>query len=248
MIKLEILFQSSVKVLRDVSNSVQPVKSKRHRLLSTSSQRLDETTDNNRPAPIGIIENVHLTGKKNCKKTSTTASLTRWRNSVVEKVQTKRKVRSKPTQRTAAAMSSRRSDNEPQPQHNSKSQSSVEPGKRKVVGYIAMTQMEKEDRRLAQELSMRYGVLGYRSDVSSETTHLVCGQSKRTINTLKAMLRGCWILTREWLLESLEEGHWVEEEKYELVAFSPAVQLLREERQTFRGVFQSDLFKGNSLV
>ena len=222
--------------MKDVSNSVQPVKSKRHRLFpSTSSQRLDETTDNSRPAPIGNIENVHLTGKKNCEKTSTTTtSLTRTRNSVVEKVQTKRKVRSGPTQKTAAASSARRS------------QSSVEPGKRKVVGYIAMTQMEKEDRSLAEELSRRFGVLGYRNTVTSETTHLVCGQNKRTINTLKAMLRGCWILTREWLLESLEEGYWVEEKKYELVAFSPAVKLLREERQTFRGVFQSDLFKGNS--
>ena len=34
------------------------------------------------------------------------------------------------------------------------------------------------------------------------------------------------------------------ERDFELVSFSPAVKLLREERQTFRGVFQSDLFKG----
>ena len=91
-------------------------------------------------------------------------------------------------------------------------------------------------------------MLGYRSSVTSETTHLVCGQNnKRTINTLKAMLRGCWILSKDWLLQSLEEGHWQEETDYELVTFSPAVRMLREERQTFRGVFQSDLFKGNHL-
>ena len=89
-------------------------------------------------------------------------------------------------------------------------------------------------------------MLGYRSSVTSETTHLVCGQNnKRTINTLKAMLRGCWILSKDWLLQSLEESHWQEEADYELVTFSPAVRMLREERQTFRGVFQSDLFKGN---
>ena len=104
--------------------------------------------------------------------------------------------------------------------------------------------MEKEDRRLAQQLSQRFGGLGYRGTVTSETTHLVCGQNKRTINTLKAMLRGCWILSRDWLLGSLEEGQWLEERDFELVSFSPAVKLLREERQTFRGVFQSDLFKG----
>ena len=145
MIKLQIhlftvpiiaLFQSSSRVLKDVSNSVQPAKSKRHRLFpSSSSQVLDVTTDNVRPPPIGNIENVHLTGRKNCQKTS---SLTETR-SVVEKVPNKRKVRSRPIQKTA--VSTRRSENEfQQPHQPSRSQSSLEPGKRKVVGYIAMTQ------------------------------------------------------------------------------------------------------------
>ena len=126
-------------MLKDVSNSVQPAKSKRHRLFpSSSSQVLDVTTDNIRPAPIGNIENVHLTGRKNCQKTSKSSSLTETR-SVVEKVPTKRKVRSRPTQKPA--VSTRRSDNEfQQPQQPSRSQSSLESGQRKVVGYIAMTQ------------------------------------------------------------------------------------------------------------
>ena len=236
-------------MLKDVSNSVQTVKSKRHRLFpSASSQLLDDTTDNRRPEPIGNIENVHLTGRKNCEKppSTSTRSLARTR-SVVEKVPTNRKVRAGPKKnKSAAAISSRRSEKEPQ--QTGKSQSSLEPGQRKVVGNIAMTMVEKEDRSLAQELSRRFGYLGYSGSVTSQTTHLVCGQNKRTINTLKAMLRGCWILSKDWLMQSLEEGNWLEEEDFELVDFSPAVRLLREERQTFRGVFQSDLFKGKNLV
>ena len=213
------MFQSSVRVLRDASNSVHPVKSKRHKLFpSTSSQVLDDTTDNNPPLTIGNIENVHLTERKNCKKTAAA---------------------------TMTSKSSKNSSTRTRPQVRSeRTQSSTRSSQRKVLGYIAMTQVEKEDRSLAQELTKRLGVLGYSKTVTSNTTHLVCGQKKRTINTLKAMLRGCWILSKDWLLESLEEGQWLDETDYELLDFSPAVRELREERQMFRGVFQSELFKG----
>ena len=33
------------------------------------------------------------------------------------------------------------------------------------------------------------------------------------------MVRGCWVLSRDWLLESLEQGHWLEEKKYEMINF-----------------------------
>lgn len=133
-----LLFQSSVRALKDVSNSVQPSKSKRHRLFpSASSQVLDDTTDNSQPAPIGNIENVHLTARKNCGKTIATKSLTQT-GSEVERVPTKRKTRSRATQKSAVSV--RRSDQEFQQPQSSKSQSSLEPRQRKVVGYIAMTQ------------------------------------------------------------------------------------------------------------
>ena len=45
-------------------------------------------------------------------------------------------------------------------------------------------------------MSRMFGVLGYSELVSSDTTHLVCGQNKRTVNLLKALLRGCWIITK----------------------------------------------------
>ena len=59
-----------------------------------------------------------------------------------------------------------------------------------------MAQVEKADRDLAKEMARRFGLLAYSEMVNSETTHLVCGQTKRTINLLKALLRGCWILTK----------------------------------------------------
>ena len=94
-------------------------------------------------------------------------------------------------------------------------------------------------------MSARFGVLGYRDHINQETTHLVCGQTKRTVNLLKGLLRGCWILSRDWLVQSLQEGTWTDEAPFEILEFSPAVALLRQERETFPGVFMSDLFKGD---
>ena len=57
---------------------------------------------------------------------------------------------------------------------------------------MAMTQVEKADHELAKQMAEMLGVLGYSETVDSDTTHLVCGQA----NLLKALLRGCWILTK----------------------------------------------------
>lgn len=35
--------------------------------------------------------------------------------------------------------------------------------------------------------------------VSPKTTHVVCGDEKRTINLLRGIAHGCWILHQEWV-------------------------------------------------
>lgn len=35
--------------------------------------------------------------------------------------------------------------------------------------------------------------------VSKKTTHVVCGDSKRTINLLRGIANGCWIVHQEWV-------------------------------------------------
>ena len=90
--------------------------------------------------------------------------------------------------------------------------------------------------------------------VSTATTHVVCGYDntqnrdsqcsignqgmeqpmvRRTLNLLRGILHGCWILSKNWLYDSLEGGRWADEEMYELVDFSPAVQSMRLAREAF---------------
>ncbi|KAK3921341.1 Microcephalin [Frankliniella fusca] len=83
--------------------------------------------------------------------------------------------------------------------------------------------------------------------VSPKTTHVVCGDSKRTINLLRGIAHGCWILHQEWasVMRSLEAGHWLGEEPFELNAF-PAIQQCRVARETF-GV-SPDIFSSAGAI
>ncbi|KAJ9577744.1 hypothetical protein L9F63_005664, partial [Diploptera punctata] len=60
--------------------------------------------------------------------------------------------------------------------------------------------------------------------VSANTTHVIASGPKRTLNLLKGIARGCWVLLQEWALRSLELERWRDEEDFELTDFSPAVQ------------------------
>ena len=50
---------------------------------------------------------------------------------------------------------------------------------------------------------------------------------------LQGILRGCWIVSVEWVFASLEEGRWADEEAFERTDFSPAVRECRLSRQAF---------------
>jgi len=53
-------------------------------------------------------------------------------------------------------------------------------------------------------------------------THLIMEQSTRTLKILFALARGAWILSPAWILTSLENGKWVDEEPFETKAFTGA--------------------------
>ncbi|KAK3730858.1 hypothetical protein QZH41_009976, partial [Actinostola sp. cb2023] len=58
--------------------------------------------------------------------------------------------------------------------------------------------------------------------VSPNTTHVVSGTTKRTLNVLLAIAQGCWLVSPEWAMKSLEAGYWIDEEPYELADAYPS--------------------------
>lgn len=112
----------------------------------------------------------------------------------------------------------------------------------KLAGFIALTSCDKEDKDLVKQLVKQLGVFGYQDNIDEKTTHVVSGAVKRTMNLIKGMVRGCWILSKDWILTSLEQGMWQQEDKFEMTKFSPAVKEVRRERQVFKGAYRSALF------
>ncbi|XP_042235495.1 microcephalin-like isoform X2 [Homarus americanus] len=80
--------------------------------------------------------------------------------------------------------------------------------------------------------------------VNSSTTHVVCGETRRTMNLLLGIARGCWILDVCWLYQSLEMASWAPEEPFELFIFCPGAKICREQRENQRTSYQQTLFSG----
>lgn len=100
-----------------------------------------------------------------------------------------------------------------------------------VAKELVLTSCSTEDQDLALKISKTLpGKATVALQVRPSTTHVIAGEERRTLNMLRGLLRGCWILDKSWLLASLEAGGWVDEEPYELVTFSAAVKARRLER------------------
>lgn len=63
--------------------------------------------------------------------------------------------------------------------------------------------------------------------VTARTSHLVTLEPRRTMNLMRALIRGVWILSYEWIAVSLDKNEWQNEEMFELENFSKAVKVNR---------------------
>lgn len=64
---------------------------------------------------------------------------------------------------------------------------------------ITCTRMHKSNVQVFEQIVKKLGGFIVDDEVNNRTTHLVAGQCSRTINLLKALVRGCWILKQEWV-------------------------------------------------
>ena len=115
---------------------------------------------------------------------------------------------------------------------------------------IVCTSCHSEDVDLANQLATQLsGKVRVQEAVGPRTTHVVCGDGRRrTLNMLRGILRGCWIVSKSWLFASLEAEGWLDEEPYELVSFSAAVKARRLEREAFfDGSSTKDEYKSDML-
>ncbi|XP_046809821.1 microcephalin isoform X2 [Lucilia cuprina] len=122
---------------------------------------------------------------------------------------------------------------------SSSSQESVKTKKQPVLVYTNMHQQQID---VIREAINKLGVFSLESTVTDTTTHLVSLEPRRTLNLLRALTRGLWILEYSWILDSLKAGHWLAEEPHELKDFSRGIEICRSERQAFGNNYKCDLF------
>ncbi|XP_564818.4 uncharacterized protein LOC3290365 [Anopheles gambiae] len=108
--------------------------------------------------------------------------------------------------------------------------------------YLATTNLHTEQSTFVKEAIASLDGFIIEANVSDNTTHLVTLEPRRTINLLRALIRGLWIVRYEWIVESYHAGRWLPEERFELKEFSRAVQLNRSERQAFGSQYRNELW------
>ncbi|XP_055624583.1 uncharacterized protein LOC129767571 isoform X2 [Toxorhynchites rutilus septentrionalis] len=91
--------------------------------------------------------------------------------------------------------------------------------------HLATTNLHATQHAFVKEVISTLGGFLVESNVSDRTTHLISLEPRRTLNLLRALIRGLWIITYEWIVESNKAGRWLSEEQFEMRNFSPAVQV-----------------------
>ncbi|XP_012272356.1 putative uncharacterized protein DDB_G0282133 [Orussus abietinus] len=106
---------------------------------------------------------------------------------------------------------------------------------------IVTTGLSREDKGTVKRIVQTIGSAQIEATVTRRTTHVIT-TGVRTINLLRAIIRGCWLISLEWVFKSLESRRWLNPEKYELTHFSKAVLENRKDRQLFGACFVPELF------
>ncbi|EDL22214.1 microcephaly, primary autosomal recessive 1, isoform CRA_a [Mus musculus] len=112
----------------------------------------------------------------------------------------------------------------------------------KPTRTLVMTSMPSEKQTLIIQVVSTLKGFSFAPEVCETTTHVLVGKSARTLNVLMGIARGCWILSYEWVLLSLELGHWISEEPFELSETFPAAPICRLERHLSTQQYQGTLF------
>lgn len=71
--------------------------------------------------------------------------------------------------------------------------------KRVRIPGITCTRLHRSEVHVFEQIVRKIGGFMIDDEVTERTTHLVVGQCSRTVNLLRAVARGCWVLKHEWV-------------------------------------------------
>ncbi|KAL5020554.1 hypothetical protein ScPMuIL_003446 [Solemya velum] len=107
---------------------------------------------------------------------------------------------------------------------------------------LVMTSLHTQEQELVISVVRKLGRFTITDMVCDHTTHLICGEARRTLNILYGLARGCWFVSKEWVLQSLEVGYWLDESPYEVLDMFPSAKVRRELKAKGGNSFKPDIF------
>ncbi|XP_045253750.2 microcephalin isoform X1 [Macaca fascicularis] len=119
---------------------------------------------------------------------------------------------------------------------------------KKPTRTLVMTSMPSEKQNVVIQVVDKLKGFSIAPDVCETTTHVLSGKPLRTLNVLLGIARGCWVLSYDWVLWSLESGHWISEEPFELSNHFPAAPLCRRECHLSAGPYRGTLFADQPVM
>ncbi|XP_063494037.1 microcephalin isoform X8 [Symphalangus syndactylus] len=119
---------------------------------------------------------------------------------------------------------------------------------KKPTRTLVMTSMPSEKQNVVIQVVDKLKGFSIAPDVCETTTHVLSGKPLRTLNVLLGIARGCWVLSYDWVLWSLELGHWISEEPFELSNHFPAAPLCRSECHLSAGPYRGTLFADQPVM
>ena len=64
----------------------------------------------------------------------------------------------------------------------------------------------RDDINLVKQLVKKFATLTFATNVGPNTSHVVTGEGKRTLNLLKGLLQGCWIVSKVKYCVAAQQG------------------------------------------
>ncbi|XP_070588974.1 microcephalin isoform X2 [Erythrolamprus reginae] len=119
---------------------------------------------------------------------------------------------------------------------------------KKPLRTLVMTSMSPEMQKITLQVLKKLGGFLTSDEVCKNTSHVIAGSPRRTLNILMGIARGCWIICYDWVLWSLEYGYWISEEPFELSVDFPAAPISRFQHNILKEKVYQKLFANQPVM
>jgi hypothetical protein len=122
-----------------------------------------------------------------------------------------------------------------------------------INGAVVLSGFTAGDEATLRPILTHLGDMRIVDSVTAQTTH-VLSNSKRTQKVMLGIARGLWVVSPDWVYQSLEAGHWLPEGPFECGAAFPGAPKSREAKQAAAAAavaktpYHVTLFEGKTFL